>query len=1639
MKPYGRVLFLLLVITLGIIASPVSAAEHIISPGADAIRNEISNAGTADGDTILLNRGTYNEYNIPVTKNITLGANPADSANSGNTFIDAQSHGRILIVSGRYNLTIDNLTLRNGLGGNGADGAAGTRFTVGGDGGAGDSGGAIFSDGRVIITSSIIHDCRAGNGGIGGDNGWNRPPGLGGNGGNGGAIYSTGPVEVTGSSFYNCWAGDGNSGGSGTMGQGRAGGVGGNGGAIFTSNGAIIDTTTFTNCHAGNGGTGAVEYGNGGNGGNGGAIYPMIDLTITSSTITSCTAGAAGNGNGEGGAGGHGGGIYTINFTDSVSYMNATFITISNCDAGNGGDAGDEYASGNGGSGGGIYSTWPTVITSSTISGCNAASRGTPSSGTHYGENGRGGAYGGFNYGGTLTLENSTLSGNSAPVGLGGAIGLNDVSQGEMKVTSSNISSNSATSWGAIYYWGTLTATSSTFTGNSGGVIEVYFGNLHLNRFYNNAGTTVYCPYSTTMIDASNNWWGANSNPSGYKFGNVTYSPWLMVCATATPPSISLGDTSRIRANLTYNTEGTNASSGGLFVPDAIPVAFAVTGDGGTVDVAAGETAKGAGMTTFFPAKTGISTIRATVDGQSVSTDVLVPVRARFTGTPVTGLPSLFVQFNDTSDCTAPLTWNWSHGDGTWFNTTDILKRNASHTYPEPGDYTVSLTIANAAESNTTTRTNYITVLIPPPVISDITPVNGPATGGTLVNITGTNLTGATSVTFGTGNPATITANTGTAINVTAPAGTLGLVDVTVTTPGGSVTKNNAYTYVPGPATHLTVSDPSPVTVGSSFSITVTALDALGNTATGYTGTVHFTSSDSAATIPADYTFVSGDAGTHTFSATLNRVGSRTFAATDTVTPGITGTSTITVNPAAGTRFSVTAPASASAGSSSSITVTALDSFGNTATGYTGTVHFTSSDGAATLPADSTLTNGVGSFGVTLKTAGSRTITATDTVTPGITGTSGTVTVNPAAGTRFSVTAPAPASAGSSFSITVTALDSFGNTATGYTGTVHFTSTDGTSLLPADTSLTNGVGSFGVTLKTAGSQTITATDTVTPGITGTSGTVTVNPAAGTRFSVTAPASASAGSSFSITVTALDSFSNIVTGYTGTVHFTSTDSAATLPADYTFVSGDSGSHSFSATLKTTGSQTITATDTITPSITGASDSITVSPGTTTTLAVTAPASAFSGTPFTVAVKALDACGNTVTGYSGTVHFTSTDSASTLPADSSLNSGTGTFSATLATVGSRTITATDTITPSITGTTGTITVSPAPPVPTFSGIAPASGSTTGRTTVTITGTGFTGVSAITFDGIAVSSFTVNSANQITATTPAHAAGAVNVTVTTRGGTATGTGAFTYVITTPDNPPDGGSDDNGPAPAPKQESSATVSANVGGNTPVSRVEVTGTGIEDIIVTATRVSGPRQDTPPAPGIVYQYLDITPARYDTITGATITFSVSQSWLNEHHLAPQDVVMYHNTGTTWQALPAKELDTRDGKVYFSATSPGFSIFAITGKTNGSDGSPGTRDVSDSVQVRTFGDLVKSSDAESPEQAAPPVTRRPVMQTPSVPQTTAVPAPAPVPNPGFPLATVALIGAGCVVLLGSGWYVRRWWIRRQNPALFREYD
>lgn len=82
-----------------------------------------------------------------------------------------------------------------------------------------------------------------------------------------------------------------------------------------------------------------------------------------------------------------------------------------------------------------------------------------------------------------------------------------------------------------------------------------------------------------------------------------------------------------------------------------------------------------------------------------------------------------------------------------------------------------------------------------------------------------------------------------------------------------------------------------------------------------------------------------------------------------------------------------------------------------------------------------------------------------------------------------------------------------------------------------------------------------------------------------------------------------------------------------------------------------------------------------------------------------------------------------------------------------------------------------------VPVISGASPQSGPTTGNTTVTITGSGFTGVTGVKFGTSNAASFTVNSSTTITAKTPAHAAGTVNITVSNAAGTSTTFAQFVF----------------------------------------------------------------------------------------------------------------------------------------------------------------------------------------------------------------------------------------------------------------------
>ena len=388
-------------------------------------------------------------------------------------------------------------------------------------------------------------------------------------------------------------------------------------------------------------------------------------------------------------------------------------------------------------------------------------------------------------------------------------------------------------------------------------------------------------------------------------------------------------------------------------------------------------------------------------------------------------------------------------------------------------------------------------------------------------------------------------------------------------------------------AARLVLSGSSPVVSGTEHSATVTVLDSFANVAEGYTGTVTLASGDAAASLPAGHAFSGTDKGQYTFPGIILRTpGKQTLTASSS--DGLTsGPLEVEVSPPPPDTLVLTGPPGpVKAGDPFMLKVEVFDGFGKPKTGYTGTVRFTSTDGKATLPAEYTFTPadlGSKEFPVTLFTARPlpHSVTVEDKGTPALTATA-SVQVTWGALARFAMDAPASAKAGDPVTATVTALDAHGNTVEDYLGTVGFSSDPAGAELPADYTFVpadKGSALFTFTPKKAASTTFTVTDAAL-GKSG-SDTVAVTPASAMRLvmAVTPLGPVLAGTVLTVEVTAMDDFGNVATGYTGTVHFASSDAKAVLPGDTAFVPGDSGHKSFSVTLKTArvDAQTLTVKD------------------------------------------------------------------------------------------------------------------------------------------------------------------------------------------------------------------------------------------------------------------------------------------------------------------------------------------------------------------------------------------------------------------------------------------------------------------------------
>lgn len=626
-----------------------------------SIKNATGTVNT--NGTVHIADGIYtgeNDTDITIDNNMTI----IGESQLG-TIIDAQGSSGIFTINHGFTVTIQNLTLQNGKSSHGGaiynDGGTLTISNCTFNQNTAPDGGALYNDeGNITVNGSKFT----------GNNATDTYESAGGaiyNAGNasvnnskftenisylGGAIRSReGTLTVTNSDFTNNTAMD-------------------KGGAIWDYHGDLTVTNSiFTHNNATLGG---------------GAIYTVEgNLTVTNSTFNRNNATAGFNGGAISNY--HGTLIVTgSNFTENNAYYSggAISIQISNLTLINSTFTGNTAKT----SGGAISNNGGTLkVTSSTFTG-NHVNNGIACIG---------GAI--FNYQGNSTVTNSNFTNNTAPDG--GAL-YND--EGNLTVTGSTFKENSATSilvefevigdlggkGGAIYNSGNLNVTGSTFkenTANSAVVKVVVTGdiggdggaiynaqgstltvnnsnfesnnatrnggalftngtmnvNVNFNRIVgNNAshGSAIYSNFSS--VNAENNWWGSNLDPSKISNliivngGSVDADPWMVLTVKANPNSLQVSGKSTLTMDLLHDSNGTYHDPKYGHVPDGLPVTFTATK--GTINPSSSTLHNLSATSTFTASTSGVATVTAKVDNQTVPIQITIG-STKTTVTPVSG------------------------------------------------------------------------------------------------------------------------------------------------------------------------------------------------------------------------------------------------------------------------------------------------------------------------------------------------------------------------------------------------------------------------------------------------------------------------------------------------------------------------------------------------------------------------------------------------------------------------------------------------------------------------------------------------------------------------------------------------------------------------------------------------------------------------------------------------------------------------------------------------------------------------------------------------------------------------------------------------------------------------------------------
>ena len=688
-----------------------------------------------------------------------------------------------------------------------------------------------------------------------------------------------------------------------------------------------------------------------------------------------------------------------------------------------------------------------------------------------------------------------------------------------------------------------------------------------------------------------------------------------------------------------------------------------------------------------------------------------------------------------------------------------------------------------------------LTINAAPPTLASVAPANGPDAGGTSVTLTGSGFTGTTAVTFGGTAATSFTVNSNTSITATTPAHAAGTVAVAITAPGGNATLPGAFTYdLPVPT--LTSVAPSNGPDAGGTSVTLSGSGFMGTTAVTFGGTaatsftvnsdtsitaitpahaagsvaVAVTAPGGSATLPGAFTY---DLPVPTLTSVAPSNGPDAGGTSVTLSgSGFTGTTGVTFGGTAATSFTVNSDTSITA-------TTPAHAAGAVA------VAITAPGGSATLPGAFTFelpvptltsvspSNGPDAGGTSVTLSGSG-FTGTTVVTFG-----GTAATSFTVNSDSSITATTPAHAAGAVAVAITAP---GGSAT-LPGAFTFE-------LPVPTltsvSPSNGPDAGGTSVTLSGSG-FTGTTAVTFG-----GTAATSFTVNSDSSITATTPAHAAGTVAVAITAPGGNATLPGAFTYDLPVPTLTSVA--PSNGPDAGGTSvtlsGSGFIGATAVTFGGTAATSfTVNSDTSITAATPAHAAG---VVAVAITAPGgnAALPGAfTYDLPVPTLtsvapsngpDAGGTSVTlsgsGFTGTTAVTFGGTAATsftVNSDTSITATTPAHAA-------------GSVAVAVTAPGGSVTLPGAftydLPVPTLASLSPSNGPVSGGTSVTLTGSGFTGTTAVTFGGTAATSFTVGSDTSITATTPAHVAGAVAVAITTPGGSATLPSAFIYDLPVP-----------------------------------------------------------------------------------------------------------------------------------------------------------------------------------------------------------------------------------------------------------------